>query len=55
MKPSEIDASRMLLRHIVATLTYRAAKVLRDVPAYGVAVGVPATVTVRDAPHQEGQ
>lgn len=33
MKPSEIDASRMLLRHIVATLTYRAAKVLRDVPA----------------------
>jgi hypothetical protein len=30
--PSEIDVSRALLRHIVATLTYRAAKVLRDVP-----------------------
>lgn len=31
------------------------AVVLRDVPAYGVAVGVPATVLVRDASHQEGQ
>ncbi len=27
------DATRPLLRHIVATLAYRAAKVLRDVPA----------------------
>src|SRR5690349_14194098 len=32
MNPSEIDASRVLLRHIVATLTYRATKVLRDAP-----------------------
>ena len=32
MTSSEIDVSRALLRHIVATLTYRAAKVLRDVP-----------------------
>jgi len=30
---SEIDVSRALLRHFVATLTYRAAKVLRDVPS----------------------
>lgn len=29
---AQIDTSRALLRHIVATLTYRAAKVLRDVP-----------------------
>src|SRR5438094_540178 len=27
------DAPRSLLRHLVATLAYRAAKVLRDVPA----------------------
>jgi len=32
VNPSQIDTSRVLLRHIVATLTYRAAKVLRDVP-----------------------
>lgn len=32
VNPSEIDHARALLRHIVATLTYRAAKVLRDVP-----------------------
>lgn len=31
------------------------AVVLRDVPAYGVAVGVPATVSVRDAFPQEGE
>ena len=30
--PSQIRTSRTLLRHIVATLTYRAAKVLRDAP-----------------------
>ena len=32
MQPLPIDSSRPLLRHIVATLTYRAAKVLRDTP-----------------------
>jgi hypothetical protein len=32
MEPSAIDATRTLLRHLVATLAYRAAKVLRDVP-----------------------
>ena len=30
MKPTEIDAARPVLRHLVATLTYRAAKVLRE-------------------------
>jgi hypothetical protein len=30
--PLQIDTSRALLRHLVATLTYRAAKVLRDAP-----------------------
>lgn len=33
MNPSEIATARTVLRHIVATLTYRAAKVLRDAPA----------------------
>lgn len=33
MTTTPIDVSRTLLRHLVATLTYRAAKVLRDVPA----------------------
>lgn len=33
MEPTEVDAARTALRHLVATLTYRAAKVLRDVPA----------------------
>ena len=32
MDLSSIDASRTLLRHLVATLSYRAAKVLRDAP-----------------------
>ena len=32
MEPSQIDTARTLLRHLVATLTYRAAKVLRDAP-----------------------
>ena len=32
MDPLQIDTSRTLVRHLVATLTYRAAKVLRDVP-----------------------
>jgi hypothetical protein len=31
--PASIDTSRTLLRHLVATLSYRAAKVLRDAPA----------------------
>ena len=30
--PLQIDTSRTLLRHLVATLTYRVAKVLRDAP-----------------------
>lgn len=33
MHPTEIDAARTVLRHMVATLTYRAAKVLRDTPS----------------------
>ena len=32
MDSLQIDTSRTLLRHLVATLTYRAAKVLRDAP-----------------------
>lgn len=32
MDPTEIDAARPVLRHLVATLTYRAAKVLRETP-----------------------
>lgn len=32
LESSHLDASRTLLRHVVATLTYRAAKVLRDAP-----------------------
>lgn len=32
MDPTEIDAARSVLRHLVATLTYRAAKVLRETP-----------------------
>ena len=32
MSSSQLDTSRALLRHLVATLTYRAAKVLRDTP-----------------------
>jgi hypothetical protein len=31
-QPLSIDAARPVLRHLVATLAYRAAKVLRDVP-----------------------
>lgn len=30
--PAPVDAARHLLRHLVATLAYRAAKVLRDAP-----------------------
>jgi hypothetical protein len=33
LEPLQADASRAVLRHLVATLTYRAAKVLRDTPA----------------------
>ena len=33
MGPSAIETERRLLRHLVATLVYRAAKVLRDAPA----------------------
>ena len=32
MDPLHLETSRTLLRHLVATLTYRAAKVLRDAP-----------------------
>lgn len=32
MDSSHIDAARLVLRHLVATLTYRAAKVLRETP-----------------------
>ena len=32
-EPSQLDTSRVLLRHLLATLTYRAAKVLRGAPA----------------------
>ena len=32
MHPTELNAARTVLRHLVATLTYRAAKVLRDTP-----------------------
>jgi hypothetical protein len=32
MQKTEIDAARTVLRHLVATLTYRAAKVLRETP-----------------------
>ena len=32
MQNPEIDAARIVLRHLVATLTYRAAKVLRETP-----------------------
>jgi hypothetical protein len=32
VEPTEIDAARPVLRHLVATLTYRAAKVLRETP-----------------------
>jgi hypothetical protein len=32
MDPRHLETSRTLLRHLVATLTYRATKVLRDVP-----------------------
>lgn len=32
METIEIDAARPVLRHLVATLTYRAAKVLREAP-----------------------
>ncbi len=33
MEPTDIDVARILLRHLVATLTYRAAKVLRETPS----------------------
>ena len=33
VEPSATDSTRTLLRHLVATLAYRAAKVLRDAPA----------------------
>lgn len=33
MDPSHIDAARTVLRHLVATLNYRAAKVLRETPS----------------------
>ena len=32
MNPTPTDSARVLLRHLVATLAYRAAKVLRDAP-----------------------
>ena len=32
MQSTEIDAARTVLRHLVATLTYRSAKVLRETP-----------------------
>jgi hypothetical protein len=53
--PSPIDTSRTLLRHIVATLTYRAAKVLRDVPpefggmAFGSSTRTPVLVVAHMA------
>lgn len=33
MDPRDIDAARTVLRHLVATLNYRAAKVLRETPS----------------------
>ena len=50
VEQSHADASRTLLRHLVATLTYRAAKVLRDVPpdfltmTFGAATRTPVLI-----------
>ena len=50
MDPLHLDTSRTLLRHLVATLTYRAAKVLRDAPpdfggmAFGSATRKPVLI-----------
>src|SRR5262245_42625100 len=55
MNPSEIETARTVLRHIVATLTYRAAKVLRDAPAdfgarsFGAATRTPVRIVARMA------
>jgi uncharacterized damage-inducible protein DinB len=49
-KPLSVDAARPALRHLVATLAYRAAKVLRDVPpdfgtaSFGAATRQPVLV-----------
>jgi hypothetical protein len=53
--PLHLDASRTLLRHLVATLTYRAAKVLRDAPpefggmAFGSATRTPVLIVAHMA------
>lgn len=50
MDPLQLDVSRTLLRHLVATLTYRAAKVIRDAPpefggmAFGSATRKPVLI-----------
>jgi hypothetical protein len=41
-QPATVDAARMVLRHLAATLAYRAAKVLRDVPVDFAAAGFGA-------------
>ena len=52
---SNVDASRLVLRHIAATLAYRAAKVLRDVPpqfatsAFGSATRLPVQIVAHMA------
>jgi hypothetical protein len=45
LPPAEsVDSARMVLRHLAATLAYRAAKVLRDVPpGFGAAAFGPAS------------
>jgi hypothetical protein len=50
---AQLDTTRTLLRHIVATLTYRAAKVLRDAPSEfgGMAFGSSTRPPVRIVAH----